>query len=88
MKSYRSPEFRRLYAQLPIEARRQAVAAYRLFMRDPFYPSLHFKEMGKRTPPLYSVRIGRSYRALGFRTEPDTIIWVWIGTHEEYNKLG
>jgi hypothetical protein len=32
------------------------------------------------------VRVGDHYRALG-RVEGDTITWVWIGTHEEYNRL-
>jgi hypothetical protein len=36
--------------------------------------------------PIYSVRIGLHYRALGLK-EDDTIIWFWIGSHAEYDKL-
>jgi hypothetical protein len=32
------------------------------------------------------VRVGNHYRALGQRVA-DGVEWVWIGTHEEYNKL-
>jgi len=30
--------------------------------------------------------IGRGYRALGVRNN-DCIVWLWIGSHEEYDKL-
>jgi hypothetical protein len=70
---------------LPFDARKQAFAAYRLFKRNPQHPSLQFKRI-HNTKPRYSVRIGVHYRALG-RLEGNTIIWVWIGTHAEYDKF-
>lgn len=36
--------------------------------------------------PIYSVRIGISYRALGLRDE-EQIYWFWIGSHAEYDDL-
>jgi hypothetical protein len=36
---------------------------------------------------LYSVHIGISYRALRSMDDPDMILWIWIGTHAEYDKL-
>jgi hypothetical protein len=36
---------------------------------------------------VYSVRIGISYRALGLRKDDDVIVWFWIGSHAEYDKL-
>ncbi len=47
---------------------------------------LHFKQVNTQQP-FYSVRIGRDYRALGLRETDDVIIWVWIGTHAEYDKI-
>jgi hypothetical protein len=32
------------------------------------------------------VRVGISHRALGVETE-DGVLWFWIGTHAEYDKL-
>jgi hypothetical protein len=32
------------------------------------------------------VRIGSSHRALGVDS-PKGILWYWIGTHEEYERL-
>jgi hypothetical protein len=49
------------------------------------HPSLQFKRIhGHET--LFSVRIGRGWRALGLR-EGDTITWFWIGSHAEYDQL-
>ena len=33
-----------------------------------------------------SVRVGDHYRALG-KLSSDTMKWVWIGTHAEYDQL-
>jgi hypothetical protein len=71
---------------LPKEVRRQAYAAYRQFKRDPFHPSLQFKRVAQ-SEPLYSVRVGLGYRALGLRDEDDEMVWIWIGPHAEYDKL-
>jgi hypothetical protein len=31
--------------------------------------------------------VGRSYRVVGTLEENDTIVWFWIGPHEEYESL-
>ena len=72
-----------LYRQLPAEIQRVAVEKHRLWQRDPFHPSLHFKHLGN---DVWSVRVNRNYRALG-RRKGELIVWFWIGTHEEYNRL-
>ena len=38
------------------------------------------------TLPIYSARVSKSYRAVGMRNE-DGIVWFWIGTHTDYDKL-
>lgn len=85
MKSHKLKQFDRLFAQLPLHIQEQANAAYARFKQDPYHPSLHFKRIHP-TKPIYSVRIGRGYRAVG-RIEGTDIFWYWIGTHEEYNHL-
>ena len=35
---------------------------------------------------MYSVRVSMDYRALGVVNEGE-IIWFWIGTHEDYDRL-
>jgi hypothetical protein len=63
----------------------KARATYRLFADDPFHESLHFKQLSGR-PGLWAARVTDDYRALGWRTG-DVIVWIWIGTHAEYDQL-
>lgn len=49
------------------------------------HPSLQFERV-HQTEPLYSVRIGLGWRALGL-LEDDTIAWFWIGSHADYDRL-
>ena len=55
---------------------------FELLKSNPRHPSLHFKKVGR----YWSVRVGLSYRALGLEVE-DGILWGWIGSHTEYNKV-
>ena len=80
-----TPRFRALIAALPPVVQHQAREAYRLFAENPRHPSLHFKRVHHNVPT-HSVRIGGHYRALGY-FEGDTVIWVWIGSHADYDQL-
>ena len=51
----------------------------------PAIPASKFKPIHSREP-IYSVRIGISWRALGL-WEGDTVNWFWIGSHADYDKL-
>jgi len=85
MKSYTTRRFRRLFASLPRHVQRQAMQAYRVFRRNSAHPGLRFKRVGA-DPPMYSARVGISYRAVGV-LDGETIVWFWIGSHADYNKL-
>ena len=76
----------RRYNALPHSVKNQAIAAYRMFLQDPFHPSLQFKQIDPSDASVYSARIGRNWRALGKR-QNDAIYWFWIGSHEEYNTI-
>jgi hypothetical protein len=80
-----SREFRQQLARLPAEVQEQATRAYALWRSNPYHNSLQFKRVSQRQP-IYAVRIGLSYRALGLR-EADHLYWFWIGSHAEYDEL-
>ncbi|HEX5136933.1 MAG TPA: hypothetical protein VFY93_08180 [Planctomycetota bacterium] len=82
MRHYASSRFWALHEALPAEVRELADKNYRLLRDDPRHPSLHFKRIGS----VWSVRVGARYRALGHEGE-DGIVWFWIGTHAEYDKI-
>ena len=85
MKSKRTKRFHKLFDQLPLPIQEQAREAYELFKQNPYHPSLHFKRIDPQEP-IYSVRISRSYRAVGLM-EGDNITWYWIGSHADYDHL-
>lgn len=85
LKSRTTTQFRKAFAELPIQVQKQAREAYLQFKSDPTYPSLHFKKV-HQSLPIYSVRINKSYRAVG-QMDKDTVIWFWIGSHTEYENL-
>ncbi len=86
MTSKTTGRFRKLFAALPEEVRRQVRVAYRLFTQNPRHASLRFKRISPSDPALYSARIGLHYRALGL-LEGDTVTWIWVGSHEEYDAI-
>jgi len=85
MKSRATPRFWKCYAKLPQAIRRQARKAYQLWLTNPRHPSLHFKQVDD-AEPIYAVRVTDAYRALGV-LEDNTILWYWIGDHDEYERL-
>lgn len=85
MKSEVTEEFLDAFKRLPHRIKRVAKKNYRLWKRSPEHPSLEFKRVGKRSP-VYSVRVGIGWRALGLK-DKDLITWFWIGPHAEYDRL-
>jgi len=82
VKHFASPEFWTLLEKLPGKVQELARQNYELLKTNPYHPSLHFKRIGR----FWSVRVGRSYRALAIDAE-DGIVWFWVGTHAEYDRL-
>lgn len=74
-----------MFADLPQQVQQQARTAYRQFQQDPSYPSLRFKKVHPELP-IFSARINKNYRAVG-KLEGNTVIWFWIGSHTEYERL-
>ncbi len=85
MKSRTTRRFREAFAALPSSIRERARSAYRLFRSNPEQPGLQFKKVHP-TLSIYSVRIGRGYRAVGTLTGDD-VVWFWIGSHSEYDRI-
>jgi mRNA-degrading endonuclease RelE of RelBE toxin-antitoxin system len=79
------PRFWEDYQRLPKDIQALADKNFELLKSDPYHPSLHFKKVNIRKQ-LWSVRIGAQYRALGVE-KSEGIVWFWIGSHTEYDKL-
>jgi hypothetical protein len=85
MKSVGTRRFWSLFHALPADTQKLAVKNYQLWRQNPNHPSLHFRRL-RGSEDRFSIRIGDHYRALG-RFSSDTMKWVWIGTHAEYDQL-
>lgn len=85
MKSYTTDRFWKCYTGLPVDIKKRAKTTYKVFQNDPYHPSLHFKRIHS-SRPIFFIRITLDYRALGVMQE-NRIIWFWIGSHSEYDKL-
>jgi hypothetical protein len=82
LKHFASPEFWVLYKALPRSIQALADRNFSLLKNDPHHPSLHLKKVGR----YWSVRVGLHYRAVAMEV-PSGLLWFWIGSHEDYNKL-
>jgi hypothetical protein len=69
-------------AGLPEPIQALAYKSFDLLKQDPKHPSLHFKKVGR----FWSARVGLDHRVLAVEDGSD-FIWVWIGNHDEYNRL-
>jgi plasmid maintenance system killer protein len=85
MRSKTTERFRKCFNRLPSQIQRQARTSYQQFKENPQHPSLRFKPV-HNSQPIYSVRVNRQYRALSIK-DGDTLIWFWIGDHEDYDAL-
>jgi hypothetical protein len=71
-----------LFERLPDSVQKTAKKNFELLKANPNHPSLHFKKTGN----FWSIRAGMNYRALAVEVDQD-FIWVWIGTHDEYERI-
>lgn len=85
MRSRATARFWKLYTALPVRIQQLARKNYLLWRDNPI-PSLGFKPLKGGSGKRFSIRVGDHYRAIGQRID-DGIEWVWIGSHEDYNKL-
>ena len=85
MNSYLTEDFLACFRRLPQNVKEKARKNYRLWQQNRNHPSLQFKRVHS-IEPIYSIRVGIGWRALGLR-EGETIHWFWIGSHAEYDRL-
>ncbi len=80
---YASKSFWEKYDLLPRSVREVADKNFEILKFNPKHPSLHLKKIDKK---YRSIRIGIKYRALAIEVD-DGLLWFWIGSHNDYNKL-
>ncbi|MBI3959612.1 MAG: hypothetical protein HY328_12455 [Chloroflexi bacterium] len=77
-----TPQFWGRFDRLPVAVQNLARKNFDLLKQNPAHPSLHFKRVGD----FWSARVGLNHRVLAVEDGND-FIWVWIGDHDEYDRL-
>ncbi len=74
-------DFWAAYNSLPQNVQRSALRKIEFLLENPRHPSLQLKKVGE----LWSARISKQYRILA-REEEGTLVWYWVGKHDEYMR--
>jgi len=85
VKSRGTGGFWKCYWALPENARDAALEAYKRFRENPAHPSLQLERL-RSDPRFWSVRVTRDYRAVAQRFEDDVWIWIWVGSHKDFDR--
>ena len=83
MKHFADASFWSCYHKLPLAVQEAADKNFQLLKQSPNHRSLHLKRINE----FWSVRVGMSYRVLGVSSNDGDLVWFWIGTHREYERL-
>ena len=85
MKSRGIPAFWHAYYALPAGIKQAARSAYGKFCENPAQPSLQLQRL-QSDSRFWSVRVTRDYRAVAQRFEGNVWVWVWIGSHQDFDR--
>jgi hypothetical protein len=85
VKSFGTGKFWKTYHTLPSEIKEAARAAHRKFLKNPAHPSLQLERL-RSDPRFWSVRVTRDFRAVAQRFEGDFWVWIWIGSHKDFDR--
>lgn len=88
VKSVRTRQFKKLFERLPPHIQEIARRKFELFKANPNHPSFHrriVQSTAHLSHPHHEFRITRDYRATCF-IDGDTYVWVFIGSHADFDK--
>lgn len=86
MRSIVAPQFRKMLEKLPARVQGEARAGFEKWKNDP--RSVGWKRLSGMAADVHSVQIGNRYRALGVVSkEHDAVVWMFVGSHEDYNQF-
>jgi hypothetical protein len=85
VKSLGTANFWKAYRLLSSDLRDATRAAHQKFLQNPGHPSLQLERL-RSDPRFWSVRVTRDYRAVAQRFEGDVWVWIWIGSHKEFDR--
>ena len=85
MKSRGTLDFWKAYRDLPSGIKKAARTAHKKFIENPAHPSLQLERL-RSDARFWSVRVTRDYRAVAQRFGEDVWLWIWIGSHKDFDQ--
>ena len=82
-----SREFRENFSSLDKQIQKQADKQIIIFKNNPFYPSLHTEKLAPKSKEIWSFRIDKKYRVAFEYIDPNTVLFLTIGTHDWIYKI-
>jgi Txe/YoeB family toxin of Txe-Axe toxin-antitoxin module len=74
-------EFRRNYEQLPLAIKNKAERQQRVFIENPFHPSLETEKLNPKSREVWSFRIDRQYRIIFRFITGERVLFLTVGRH-------
>lgn len=74
-------EFERGYSDLPVPIQRKAERRQKLFVENPFHPSLETEKLNPKSQNMWSFRIDRKYRIIFRFLDGGTVLFLGAGPH-------
>ena len=85
LRSIVTPAFRKMLEDLPEQVQAQAREGFARWKTDPH--AVGWKRLNGMHADVYSVEIGRRWRAIGVISTPhNAVVWMFAGSHETYNR--
>lgn len=85
MRSIVSPAFRKMLDKLPAHIQDEARVCFQKWKDNP--ASVGWKRLSGTHADVWSTQIGLRYRAIGVVSkEHDAVVWMFVGSHEDYNN--
>ncbi len=75
-------EFEKRYEKLPISIQKKAEKQTDLFLKNPFYPSLHTEKLNPKDKEVWSFRIDKQYRIFFRFLAANRVLFLTVGPHE------
>lgn len=85
MKSLGTEKFWQAYHALSPGIKDAARVAHQKFLESSAHPLLQLERL-RSDPRFWSVRVTRDFRAVAQRFEGDVWVWVWIGSHKDFDR--
>ena len=86
VKFHPSTRFKRSFKKIPFHIKKDFDKKIEIFQKDPFYSSLYTHKLNGNLGDYYAFYLQDSFRVMFDFVEPNIVLLVNIGSHDQYKK--